>query len=267
MMHTKIKIVNHENAVKLDDLKKDISFNGISFNYDEKESLFKNFNLNIPFGSSVGIVGDTGSGKTTIAKLLLRLYDLSGGSIYIGEHDLKEIDIHSLRNKIGIVSQDSFLFNSTISKNISYGSKDSKKQDIKLAAEQSQAIEFIEKLPKGFETIVGERGRTLSGGQNQRLAIARALMRKPDVLIFDEATSSVDNKTEQLIQKALFNIRKGRTTIIIAHRLSTIRNCDNIFVLKDGVILEEGDHNRLVNKKGGYYSQLWKIQTGEKLLS
>ena len=267
MMQTKIKIVNHENAVKLDDLKKDISFNDISFNYDEKESLFKNFNLNIPFGFSVGIVGDTGSGKTTIAKLLLRLYDLSGGSIYIGEHDLKEIDIHSLRNKIGIVSQDSFLFNSTISKNISYGSTDSKKQDIKLAAEQSQAIEFIEKLPKGFETIVGERGRTLSGGQNQRLAIARALMRKPDVLIFDEATSSVDNKTEQLIQKALFNIRKGRTTIIIAHRLSTIRNCDNIFVLKDGVILEEGDHNRLVNKKGGYYAQLWKIQTGEKLLS
>jgi len=267
MMQTKIKIVNHENAVELDDLKKDISFNSISFNYDEKESLFKNFNLKIPFGSSIGIVGDTGSGKTTIAKLLLRLYDLSEGSIYVGKHNIKEIDIRSLRSKIGIVSQDPFLFNSTISKNISYGSNDSIKQDIELAAEQSQAIEFIEKLPKGFETIVGERGRTLSGGQNQRLAIARALMRKPDVLIFDEATSSVDNKTEQLIQKALFNIRKGRTTIIIAHRLSTIRNCDNIFVLKDGQILEEGHHNLLVNKEGGYYSQLWRIQTGGELIS
>lgn len=267
MMQTKIKIVNHENAVELDDLKKDISFNSISFNYDEKESLFKNFNLKIPFGSSIGIVGDTGSGKTTIAKLLLRLYDLSEGSIYIGEHNIKEIDIRSLRSKIGIVSQDSFLFNSTISKNISYGSKDPIKEDIENVAKQSQAIEFIEKLPKGFDTIVGERGRTLSGGQNQRLAIARALMKKPDILIFDEATSSVDNKTEQLIQKALFNIRKGRTTIIIAHRLSTIRNCDNIFVLKDGRVLEEGDHNHLVNKKDGFYSQLWKIQTGVELLS
>ena len=266
LIQTKKKIINHPNAIIIDSLMNDITFNEISFNYDGKENLFKNFNLRIPFGSSVGIVGDTGSGKTTIAKLLLRLYEPTDGSIYIGKHNINEIDINSLRKKIGIVSQDSFLFNSTIKNNISYGITNPLIEDIEDAAIQSQSIEFIDKLPFGFDTAVGERGQTLSGGQQQRIAIARTLMRQPDIIIFDEATSSVDNKTEQLIQQALFDIRKGRTSIIIAHRLSTIRNCSNIFVLKDGEIIEEGNHDYLVSLKKSYYSQLWNIQTGKQKL-
>lgn len=266
LIQTKKKIINHPNAIIIDSLMNDITFNKISFNYDGKENLFKNFNLKIPFGSSVGIVGDTGSGKTTIAKLLLRLYEPTDGSIYIGKYNINEIDINSLRKKIGIVSQDSFLFNSTIKNNISYGITNPLIEDIEDAAIQSQSIEFIDKLPFGFDTAVGERGQTLSGGQQQRIAIARTLMRQPDIIIFDEATSSVDNKTEQLIQQALFDIRKGRTSIIIAHRLSTIRNCSNIFVLKDGEIIEEGNHDYLVSLKKSYYSQLWNIQTGKQKL-
>ena len=266
LIQTKKKIINHPNAIIIDSLMNDITFNEISFNYDGKENLFKNFNLEIPFGSSVGIVGDTGSGKTTIAKLLLRLYEPTDGSIYIGKYNINEIDINSLRKKIGIVSQDSFLFNSTIKNNISYGITNPLIEDIEDAAIQSQSIEFIDKLPFGFDTAVGERGQTLSGGQQQRIAIARTLMRQPDIIIFDEATSSVDNKTEQLIQQALFDIRKGRTSIIIAHTLSTIRNCSNIFVLKDGEIIEEGNHDYLVSLKKSYYSQLWNIQTGKQKL-
>ena len=266
LIQTKKKIVNHPNAIIRDSLRDDITFNQVSFNYDGKEKLFENFNLKIPFGSSIGIVGDTGSGKTTIAKLLLRLYEPNDGSICIGEHNIKEIDINSLRKKIGIVSQDSFLFNSTIKNNISYGITNPLIEDIKEASVQSQSFEFIDKLPLGFDTGVGERGQTLSGGQQQRIAIARTLMRKPDIIIFDEATSSVDNKTEQLIQKALFDIRKDRTSIIIAHRLSTIRSCSNIFVLKDGRIIEEGDHDHLLSLKNSYYSQLWNIQTGKQKL-
>lgn len=266
LIQTKKKIINHPNAIIIDSLMNDITFNEISFNYDGKENLFKNFNIEIPFGSSVGIVGDTGSGKTTIAKLLLRLYEPTDGSIYIGKYNINEIDINSLRKKIGIVSQDSFLFNSTIKNNISYGITNPLIEDIEDAAIQSQSIEFIDKLPFGFDTAVGERGQTLSGGQQQRIAIARTLMRQPDIIIFDEATSSVDNKTEQLIQQALFDIRKGRTSIIIAHRLSTIRNCSNIFVLKDGEIIEEGNHDYLVSLKKSYYSQLWNIQTGKQKL-
>ena len=266
LIQTKKKIINHPNAIIIDSLMNDITFNEISFNYDGKENLFKNFNLEIPFGSSVGIVGDTGSGKTTIAKLLLRLYEPTDGSIYIGKYNINEIDINSFRKKIGIVSQDSFLFNSTIKNNISYGITNPLIEDIEDAAIQSQSIEFIDKLPFGFDTAVGERGQTLSGGQQQRIAIARTLMRQPDIIIFDEATSSVDNKTEQLIQQALFDIRKGRTSIIIAHRLSTIRNCSNIFVLKDGEIIEEGNHDYLVGLKKSYYSQLWNIQTGKQKL-
>ena len=266
LIQTKKKIINHPNAIIIDSLMNDITFNEISFNYDGKENLFKNFNLRIPFGSSVGIVGDTGSGKTTIAKLLLRLYEPTDGSIYIGKYNINEIDINALRKKIGIVSQDSFLFNSTIKNNISYGITNPLIEDIEDAAIQSQSIEFIDKLPFGFDTAVGERGQTLSGGQQQRIAIARTLMRQPDIIIFDEATSSVDNKTEQLIQQALFDIRKGRTSIIIAHRLSTIRNCSNIFVLKDGEIIEEGNHDYLVSLKKSYYSQLWNIQTGKQKL-
>ena len=264
MMGINGTIKNNDDAIVLKDLKADIVFENIRFSYDNQKLLFENFNMEIPLGSSIGIVGDTGSGKTTIAKLLLRLYDPEKGKILIGGTSLDSIDISFLRKRIGIVNQAPFLFNSSIKENISYGLEDLSMEQIENAANQSQAMEFIEKLPNGFETIVGERGQTLSGGQQQRIAIARTVIRNPDIIIFDEATSSVDNKTEQLIQRALFNIQKGRTSIIIAHRLSTIRNCSNIFLIRDGVVVEEGNHDSLVERDGSYYSQLWDIQTGRK---
>ena len=264
MMNVERKIKNNDSPKILKNLKGDITFDNVGFSYDNQKPLFDNFHLFIPFGSSVGIVGDTGSGKTTVAKLLLRLYDVEKGTITIGDTSLGNIDISFLRKRIGIVNQSPFLFNSTIKDNIGYGLANPTMEQIESAATQSQAMEFIEKLPNGFDTIVGERGQMLSGGQQQRIAIARTVIRNPDIIIFDEATSSVDNKTEQLIQRALFNIQKGRTSIIIAHRLSTIRNCSIIFLIKDGKVLEQGTHESLLNDGNSYYSQLWDIQTGKK---
>ena len=264
MMNTDTKIKNPKILTHLDNLKADISFDNVGFSYDNQKPLFENFNLSISFGSSIGIVGDTGSGKTTIAKLLLRLYNIDKGKITIGDTPIDMIDIGFLRKRIGIVNQSPFLFNSTIRDNIGYGLSNPTMEQIKIAAQQSQAMEFIEKLPRGFDTIVGERGQMLSGGQQQRIAIARTVIRNPDIVIFDEATSSVDNKTEQLIQKALFNIQKGRTSIIIAHRLSTIRNCNSIFLIKNGKIAEQGNHESLLGNKDSYYSLLWNIQTGKR---
>ena len=264
MMNTDTKIKNPKILTHLDNLKADISFDNVGFSYDNQKPLFENFNLSISFGSSIGIVGDTGSGKTTIAKLLLRLYNTDKGKITIGDTPIDMIDIGFLRKRIGIVNQSPFLFNSTIRDNIGYGLSNPSMEQIKIAAQQSQAMEFIEKLPRGFDTIVGERGQMLSGGQQQRIAIARTVIRNPDIVIFDEATSSVDNKTEQLIQKALFNIQKGRTSIIIAHRLSTIRNCNSIFLIKKGKIAEQGNHESLLSDRNSYYSLLWNIQTGKK---
>ena len=265
MMSVEKTIFNAPNALSPDSLKCDIKFENISFSYKPDIKLFENLNLVIPFGSATGIVGDTGSGKTTIAKLLLRLYEPDSGGIYLGDHQINDIDISFLRNKIGIVSQESFLFNASIRDNICYGISNPGDGELELAVRQSQVKEFIDKFPDGLDTIVGERGQTLSGGQRQRIAIARTLMRNPKVVIFDEATSSVDNRTELLIQRALFAIREGRTSIIIAHRLSTIRNCSNILVLNDGKIVEEGDHDSLVGQRNSYYSKLWNIQTGKQL--
>lgn len=264
LMNTEIIIKDSGDSVKTDNLKKDIKFKSVFFKYPGGESLFENFSASIPFGSTIGIVGDTGSGKTTIAKLLLRFYDPNQGTIEIGKHNIKNISIKKLRDRIGIVSQDTFLFNASISENITYGMDSVKNEDIVKAAKDSYSYEFIKSFKDGFETIVGERGQRLSGGQKQRLAIARAIIRNPDMLIFDEATSSVDNKTEQLIQKSFLKLKGNRTIVIIAHRLSTIRNCDNILVIRNSSVSEEGTHDQLIDKNG-FYSQLWNIQTGEKL--
>ncbi len=264
LMNSKIKIKDHLEVVNVEHLRSDISFNSLSFRYPKGESLFKNFSVTIPFGSSIGIVGDTGSGKTTIAKLILRLYDPDSGHIKIGQHNIKDIPLEKLREKIGIVNQDTFLFNATVKENISYGMGIVKNESIVKAARDSYSFDFIESLTNGFNTVVGERGQRLSGGQKQRIAIARAIIRNPDILIFDEATSSVDNKTEQLIQKSFNELKGNRTIVIIAHRLSTIRNCDNILVIKDSSIFEQGTHNELI-KKDGFYSQLWNIQTGKQI--
>lgn len=262
MLESQIRIKNKPNSISPESMDYDIRFKDMSFGYDPATPLFEKLNLSIPYGSSIGLVGDTGSGKTTIAKLLLRLYEPNGGDIYIGDHSISDLDINLLREKVGIVSQESFLFNASIIDNITYGVEDARVEDIEKTIEQSQCKEFIEKLPQGLETIVGERGQILSGGQRQRISIARTLMRKPDIIIFDEATSSVDNKTEQLIQRAIFEIIKERTSIIIAHRLSTIRNCKNIFVLNQGKIIEEGKHDELIADPNSYYLKLWNIQTG-----
>ena len=265
LLNTDVHIPEPKNPTKLDNLRSDILFDSISFNYPGGQTLFHEFSMHIKNGTSVGIVGDTGSGKTTLAKLLLRLYDPVSGAIKIGYSDIKDVSIESLRNKIGVVNQETFLFDGSIRKNIAYGNKDCEENDIIRAAEQSQCTEFISSLSDGYDTIIGERGQKLSGGQKQRLAIARAIVRQPDILIFDEATSSVDNKTERLIQKTFMDIKQDRTMIIIAHRLSTIRNCDNIFVIKNSRIHEQGKHDELMKNSNSFYAELWNIQTGKKL--
>ena len=265
LLNTSVHISEPEDPIRPENLNSDIRFESISFNYPESPILFEDFSINIKNGTSIGIVGDTGSGKTTLAKLLLRLYDPSKGSIMVGDYDIKNISIESLRNKIGVVNQETFLFDGSIRKNIGYGNKECTEADIIRAAEQSQCTEFISSLSDGYDTIIGERGQKLSGGQKQRLAIARAIVRQPDILIFDEATSSVDNKTERLIQKSFTDIKQDRTMIIIAHRLSTIRNCDNIFVIKNSCVHEQGTHDQLMQKGDSFYAELWNIQTGKKL--
>ncbi len=265
LLNTDVHIPEPKNPTKLDNLRSDILFDSISFNYPGGQTLFHEFSMHIKNGTSVGIVGDTGSGKTTLAKLLLRLYDPVSGAIKIGDSDIKDVSIESLRNKIGVVNQETFLFDGSIRKNIAYGNKHCEEDDIIRVAEQSQCTEFISSLSDGYDTIIGERGQKLSGGQKQRLAIARAIVRQPDVLIFDEATSSVDNKTERLIQKTFMDIKQDRTMIIIAHRLSTIRNCDNIFVIKNSRIYEQGTHDELMKNSESFYAELWNIQTGKKL--
>ncbi len=265
LLNTNVHIPEPEDPIRPENLNSDIRFESINFNYPGSPILFEDFSINMKNGTSIGIVGDTGSGKTTLAKLLLRLYDPSKGSIMVGEHNIKNMSIESLRNKIGVVNQETFLFDGSIRKNIGYGNKECTEADIIRAAEQSQCTEFISSLSDGYDTIIGERGQKLSGGQKQRLAIARAIVRQPDILIFDEATSSVDNKTERLIQKSFTDIKQDRTMIIIAHRLSTIRNCDNIFVIKNSCVHEQGTHDQLMQKGDSFYAELWNIQTGKKL--
>ena len=250
-----------ENSEKLIKPKSDIILQNVQFQYPNNNIVFEDFSLKIKSKKTLGIVGQTGSGKTTLIKLLLRLYDTQNGTISIGEQNIKSLNLKSLRENIGFVNQEIHLFDGTIKENIAYPSSKFQMDEIYKAAEISHALEFIEKLPNGFDTIIGERGQRLSVGQKQRLTIARALFKNPPILIFDEATSSVDNETEQLIKLALENISKDRTTIIIAHRLSTVRNADHIIVLDNGKIVESGHHDELLNLNG-VYNHLWQIQTG-----
>ena len=262
LLDTPHKIKDSHDAISLNDYNHDIIFNDLTFNYDSKKPLFNKLNLTIKKNTLVGIVGQTGAGKTTIIKLLLRFYDPIEGSITIGDHKVNQIKLENLRQNIGYVSQEIFMFDGSISDNIAYPLLDDNKEKIMTAAKQSQAHEFIKNLPEGYNTLIGERGQKLSEGQKQRIAIARALYKDPPILIFDEATSSVDNETELLLQKALQEISKDRTTIVIAHRLSTVRNADNIFVLGNNTIIENGNHDELLNIKG-IYNKLWEIQTGK----
>lgn len=236
----------------------------ISFGYPEREEIFSGLNLTIEAGKTIGIVGSTGSGKTTLVRLLLRFADIEGGSISWVGKDIREWKLKSLRSSIALVDQHITLFPTTILENIRYGNPDSSDEDVKKSAMLAEANEFIENLPAGWDTMIGEGGHRLSGGQRQRLAIARAVLKDAPLLILDEATSAVDNETEAALQRSITKVSQNRTTVIIAHRLSTIRNADRIIVLDNGNIVEDGNHEDLV-EKGQIYSRMWSVQTGNVL--
>jgi subfamily B ATP-binding cassette protein MsbA len=241
-----------------------VYFEGVKFSYpDHATVVLRGIDIWIPQGKTVALVGASGAGKSTIADLLPRFYDPTGGRITIDGKDLREYDIKSLRDAMGIVSQDTFLFNNTIRYNIAYGYKDVTDEDIIQAAKRANAYEFIQKLEQGLDTKVGDRGVMLSGGQKQRMAIARALLRNPDILILDEATSALDTVSERLVQKAIEELCRDRTTLVIAHRLSTVQKAHKIIVLEKGKVVEQGNHQELL-AKNGYYSRLYMMQFSDK---
>jgi ATP-binding cassette, subfamily B, bacterial len=244
-------------------VKGEILFDNITFAYQNGQRVMENLTLKVPAGQTIAIVGSTGSGKSTLVKLLLRFYEIQSGQIWLDGISIDDLRLQDLRRAIGLVSQDVFLFHGTVRENIAYGRPDAASEDIFIAAKHAEAHEFIQQLPQGYDTIIGERGQKLSGGQRQRLAIARALLKDPPILILDEATSAVDNETEAAIQKSLEFITANRTTIAIAHRLSTIRYADCIYVMEQGKIAEQGKHEELLDL-GGIYSQLWNVQTGQR---
>ncbi|PIV63706.1 MAG: hypothetical protein COS11_06020, partial [bacterium (Candidatus Ratteibacteria) CG01_land_8_20_14_3_00_40_19] len=262
ILEEKNEVVEKAMAKELPGLK-EIEFSRLSFGYQKKEIL-KDINLKLKAGEAIGIVGSSGVGKTTLINLLLRFYDPTDGAILINGEDIKNFKLKSLREKIGLVTQEPILFNDTIRNNIAYGKPEAIEEEIKKAAKIANIHTFIETLEKGYETIIGERGARLSGGEKQRIAIARAILKNPPILVLDEATSNLDSESEKLVQEALSRIMKERTSLVIAHRLSTIRNVDLIIVLKDGRIEEQGTHQELINKKGLYYHfyQLQGEETG-----
>ncbi len=241
-------------SLQLPRLKEGISFQNVSFAYDNRSTVLKDFSLDIPCGETVALVGSSGAGKSTVAVLVPRFYDVTSGKICIDGNDICNYDLESLRQRIGIVSQDTYVFNASVRDNIAYGTSNLSEAEVFEAARLANAHEFIQQLPLGYDTLVGDRGVQLSGGQRQRLSIARAILRDPDILILDEATSALDSQSERLVQEALERLRKNRTVIVIAHRLSTIRNADCIVVMQEGKIIEKGKHNELLNRKGTYWS-------------
>lgn len=244
----------------------EVQIEQITFAYTNQYPVVEHLSLTIPAGQTIAIVGSTGSGKSTLVKLLLRFYEVQQGRITIDGKDIRDLNLRDLRRSIGWVSQDVFLFHGTVAENIAYGSFGASLEEITHAAKLAEAHEFIQRLPQGYDTIVGERGQKLSGGQRQRLAIARALLKDPPILILDEATSAVDNETEAAIQRSLEHITQNRTTIAIAHRLSTIRYSDRIYVMEHGKLVEQGKHEDLL-ATNGIYAHLWNIQSGLRSMS
>ena len=256
---------DREGAKAYDRLNGDIVFDDVCFSYDseEKREVLKNISFTVPKGETVALVGPSGGGKTTICHLLPRFYHVDSGTISIDGINIEDITMDSLRENIGIVQQDVFLFSGSFYDNIAYGRKDASEQDIIEAARKANIYDYIMSLPEGFNTQIGERGIRLSGGQKQRLSIARVFLKNPPILILDEATSALDNVTETLIQEALNSLRDGRTTIVVAHRLSTIRNADEILVVFNGKIIEKGDHDQLMAIENGAYKNLYNSQFNE----
>jgi ATP-binding cassette subfamily B protein len=240
----------------------DVAFRAVEFAYGTGPAVLRGVDFDVPAGSTTAIVGSTGAGKTTLIKLLFRFADVTAGSVSIDRHDVRSLRASSLRNAMGLVGQDVFLFHGTVRENLAYGRPDAEFDEVVAAATAAEADGFIEELADGYDTVVGERGQKLSGGQRQRISIARAILADPAILVLDEATSAVDNETEAAIQRSLERVSRDRTTIIIAHRLSTIRHADNIVVLDRGAVAERGTHDQLI-ESGGIYASLWKVQTGD----
>ena len=259
LLNEKTEITDNIDAKDLIISNASVTFKNVSFHYDEKRKIIKNISFKIYPNQTVAIVGPTGAGKSTISKIFFRFYDPTSGTILIDNQDIRKVTQKSLRKQIAVVPQDTVLFNETLFYNISYGNPNSSKEEIIQVTKMAKLHDFIESLPDGYNTIVGERGLKLSGGEKQRVAIARALLKKPKIFFFDEATSSLDTKTEKEIQNNLENLSKNITTIIIAHRLSTVKNADNIIVLDNGEIAETGNHKKLL-ELNGLYSNLWKQQ-------
>ena len=255
IMSLEPEIVDSPNAIDLTDVRGDIEFKNVSFKYNEKlDYVLDNFNLDIHAGKNIALVGPSGGGKTTVCALIPRFYDVTKGGIYVDGKNIKDLSLHSLRNNIGIVQQDVYLFSGTIMENIRYGKPDATKEEIVEAAKLASAYDFIMELEHGFDTYVGERGVKLSGGQKQRISIARVFLKNPPILILDEATSALDNNSEAVIQESLEVLSKGRTTITIAHRLTTIQNADLIVVMTADGIIEKGNHRELMENKAYYYN-------------
>ncbi|MBL8443682.1 MAG: ABC transporter ATP-binding protein/permease, partial [Zoogloeaceae bacterium] len=241
-----------------------LRFEKVSFSYDPKRAILHEVDFEVGAGKTVAVVGHSGSGKSTLARLLYRFYDVQGGAIRVNGHDLRTLTQASLRAAIGIVPQDTVLFNDTLYYNIQYGRPDASREEIETAAAAAQLSDFITRLPDGYATRVGERGLKLSGGEKQRVAIARALLKNPAILIFDEATSALDSKTEKAIQAQIDLAAEGRTAVVIAHRLSTVMNADEIIVLDQGVIVERGRHTELLARNGDY-ARMWALQQQEEI--
>ncbi|MEB3288876.1 MAG: ABC transporter ATP-binding protein [Leptolyngbya sp.] len=263
LLDTPIVLTPGSLRVPVSDIRGDIRFENVSFAYPDRPPVVENLTLKVPAGQTVAIVGSTGSGKSTLVKLLLRFYDVSQGQIVLDGVDIRRINPTDLRRGIGLVSQDVFLFHGTVAENITYGTFDASREAVIQAAKLAEAHGFIQALPQGYDTLVGERGQKLSGGQRQRIAIARAILKNPPILILDEATSAVDNETEAAIQRSLEAITQNRTTIAIAHRLSTIRNAHCIYVMEDGQLVEAGTHEALLSHQG-IYASLWQVQMGQR---
>ena len=263
LLDTPIAIRTGDIRLPVSSIKGELEFKNVTFSYNQRKAILQYFSLTLLAGKTTAIVGATGSGKSTLVKLILRLYEVQYGTIYLDGIELNNLNLKDLRRAIGLVSQDVFLFHGTVAENIAYGSFEATNREIVSAAKIAEAHEFIAQLPDGYNTIVGERGQKLSGGQRQRIAIARAVLKNPPILILDEATSAVDNETEAAIQRSLERITKNRTTIAIAHRLSTVRNADCIFVMDEGIVVESGQHEQLV-EQDGVYASLWRVQSGLK---
>ena len=258
-------IIDGNKVLRRDDARVDsILFKNVSFAYPEREELFTDFNMELESGTTIGVVGTTGSGKTTLTRFLLRFAEPSQGEIIWGDHSIADYTLSSLRDSIALVSQHVTLFPTTIRENIRYGKEDATDKEIEDAAVIAEAFDFIEALPKGWNTLVGEGGYRLSGGQRQRIAIARAILKDAPLLILDEATSAVDNETEAALQRSIAKISLDRTTMIVAHRLSTVRNAHRILVFENGSMIENGTHDDLVDMDGKY-AALWRVQTGSNI--